>query len=102
MARGAGHVPGLRRLPVLNLLAFGEIALLAKRHVERLSPAERRRLIALLREARGRPSSMSPGERDELQRLVQKAAPREFAGLAVDRLSPVPLPRRLVYGRRTG
>jgi hypothetical protein len=98
--RGTARVPGLRRLPVLKLLAIGEIALLARSHIVKLSAAERRRLIELLRKGHGRPSTLSVEERDELSDLVAKAEPRLFAGLAVDRLSPVPLPRRVVHGRK--
>ena len=100
LTHGASRVPGLRRLPVLKLLAIGEIALLARTHVQKLDAGERRRLLELLRKAHGRPSHLSTEEHDELSRLVAKAEPRLFAGLAADRLSPVPLPRRVVEGRR--
>jgi hypothetical protein len=98
IAAGAGRIPGLRRLPILKLLAVGEIALLLRSHIARLDPAERRRLIELLRSGRGRPSKLSPSEREELERLIAKTEPRLFAGLAADKLSPVPLPRRAVRG----
>jgi hypothetical protein len=100
LTHGARRVPGLRRLPVLKLLAIGEIALLAHAHVQKLEPAERRRLVELLRQGRGRRSNLSAAERDELARLVAKAEPRLFAGAAADRLSPVPLPRLVREGRR--
>ena len=100
LTRGVTRIPGLKRLPVLKLLAIGEIAVLARAHVNKLDPAERRRLVQLIREGRGRTSNLSAEERDELQRLVAKAEPRLFAGEAADRLSPVPLPRRLREGRR--
>ena len=100
LVRAAGRVPGLKRLPVLKLIAAGEIALLAKTHLERLSPPERRRLVELVRKGRGRPRNLSAGEREELERLVAKLEPRLFAGLAADKLSPVPLPRRVVHGPR--
>src|SRR4051794_18331596 len=100
LTHGVSRIPGLRRLPVLKLLAIGEIALLARAHAQKLEPAERRRLVELLRQGRGRPSNLSPGERDELQRLVAKAEPRLFAGAAADKLSPVPLPRLLREGPR--
>jgi hypothetical protein len=100
IAGGASHVPGLRRVPIFKVLAIGEIALLAHSHIRRLEPAERRRFVELLRKGRGRSSRLAPDERDELQRLVAKAEPRLFAGMAADRLSPVPLPRRLVHGPR--
>lgn len=98
IAHGASRVPGLKRLPVLKLLAVAEIAMLARTHVTKLDPAERRRLVELVRKGRGRPSRLDMDERDELTRLVAKAEPRLFLGAAVDKLSPVPLPRRLVRG----
>jgi hypothetical protein len=94
------RVPGLKRLPVLKLIAIGEIALLARTHATKLTTVERRRLVELVRKGRGRPSKLTPEERDELSDLVAKAEPRLFAGSVADKLSPVPLPRRLVRGPR--
>lgn len=102
LAHGASHFPGLRRIPMLKLLAVAEIALLARDHVSRLDAAERRRLLALVTKARGRRRNLTRDERDELATLVAKAEPRRFAGLVADRLSPVPLPRRLVNGPARG
>jgi hypothetical protein len=93
-------VPGLKRLPVLKLLAVGEIALLARTHATKLTAPERRRLFELVRKGRGRPSRLSASERDELSQLVAKAEPRLFVGQVADQLSPVPLPKRLVTGKR--
>lgn len=98
IAHGVNRVPGLKRLPVLKLIAVGEIALLARTHATKLDPAERRRLVELVRKGRGRPSKLTEADRDELQGLVAKAEPRLFAGAVVDKLSPVPLPRRIVRG----
>jgi hypothetical protein len=100
IAGGATRVPGLRRLPIFKLIAIAEIALLARSHIARLDPTERRRLIELLRKGRGRTTKLSNEERDEFQRLVAKTEPRLFAGAAADKLSPVPLPRRITHGRR--
>jgi hypothetical protein len=100
IAAGARRVPGLKRLPVLKLLAIGEIALLARTHAVKLSGEERRRLLALVRAGRGRRNRLSAGERQELERLLAKAEPRIFVGEAADRLSPVPLPRRVKHGPR--
>jgi hypothetical protein len=102
IAGGAGRVPGLRRLPIYKLIAVGEVALLARSHIARLTPEERRRFVSLLREARGRPRNLSDADRDELQRLIAKTEPRLFAGHAVDRISPVRLPRRILFGARRG
>jgi hypothetical protein len=100
VAHGVSRIPGLKRLPVLKLIAIGEIALLARTHATKLTGDERRRLLGLVRKGRGRPSRLTPEERDELGRLVAKAEPRLFAGEVADKLSPVPLPRRLVHGPR--
>jgi hypothetical protein len=100
IAGGASRVPGLRRLPIYKVIAIGEVALLARSHIARLTPEERRQFVRLLRDARGRPRNLSEADRDELQGLVAKTEPRLFAGHAVDRLSPVPLPRRLLFGAR--
>jgi hypothetical protein len=100
LVHGASRVPGLKRLPVLKLLAIGEIALAVRAHALRLEADERRRLVDLVRTGRGRPSKLSEAERAELRALVAKAEPRLFAGTVADSLSPVPLPRRLVHGPR--
>jgi hypothetical protein len=100
VGRVAGKIPGVRRLPVLRLLALGEIMLLARDHFGKLEPHERRRLVELLRRGRGRPHNLSAKDRDELAALVAKAEPRLFAGVAAQKLSPVWLPRSVVRGRR--
>ena len=100
IAHGVSRIPGLRRLPIFRLLAIGEIALLARTHISRLDPGERRRFVELLRKGRGRSANLSESERTEFSELVAKVEPRLFAGLVADKLSPVPLPRRVVRGRR--
>ena len=86
--------------PIVRLLAIGEIALLARTHSPRLDPGERRRFVELLRKGRGRSTNLSESERTEFSELVAKVEPRLFAGLVADKLSPVPLPRRVVRGRQ--
>jgi hypothetical protein len=100
LARATEHVPGFRRIPVVKLLSAAEVALLAREHVMRLSPAERRRVAVLVRVGRGRRSRLTESEQDELQALLAKLEPRLLMGEAVDKLSPLPLPRRLLYGSR--
>jgi hypothetical protein len=101
LARGSERIPALRKVPVFRLLAAAEVLLLAREHVVRLEPAERRRLVELVRIGHGRRRNLTPQQRDELALLVEKAAPREFLGEAASRLSPVPLPQRLIRGRRS-
>ena len=98
---GSGRVPGLKRLPVMRLLALGEVALLAyQEHLALLSPQERRRLLELVRIGRGRRRNLSEAEREELHELIVKLHPREFAAHAAQKLSPVPIPKTVV--RRVG
>lgn len=100
LVKASGRVPGLRRIPVVKLLSAAELALLARDHVARLDPSERRRLVVLVRAGRGRRTRLTGAERDELEGLLAKLQPRLLMGEAVNRLSPVPLPRRLVFGPR--
>jgi hypothetical protein len=85
---------------VVRLVALAEIALIARDHMGRLEPHERRRVLQLLRIGRGRPQKLSDAEREELRQLVEKAEPRLFAGEIASRLSPVKLPGRIVRGPR--
>jgi hypothetical protein len=98
LGRTAGHVPGLRRLPILKLLAVAELLVLARAHAAKLEPAEWRRMAELVRAGRGRPSNLTPRQRRELSSLIEKAEPRVFAGQAINRLSPVSIPDQLLYG----
>jgi hypothetical protein len=91
----AARIPGLKRLPVFKLVAVAELALVARQHLQHLDSAERRRLAELVRRGRG----LSAIEREELRRLVAKLDVRAFAGSVTERLSPVPVPRRLTGAR---
>ena len=82
----------MRRIPAARLLAVAELLLLARQHLLKLEPHERRRVVELVRRGRGRPSHLSERERRELARLVEKAQPREFARAAVKKVVGVPLP----------
>jgi hypothetical protein len=89
VARAAQRLPGLRRMPLARLVLLAELAMLAKIHFERLSPAERRRLVVLVREAKGWPQNLSEREQRELKKLVAKVEPKAFANEAVERFSPL-------------
>jgi hypothetical protein len=95
LAAATRRIPGLKRLPVLKLIAIAELAIVARKHFEHLTPPERRRLGALMRH----PRSLTRAEKDELSVLVAKLEPRAFAGAAADRFSPVPLPKRVTKAR---
>ncbi|MGN6169869.1 MAG: hypothetical protein ACTHQQ_17125 [Solirubrobacteraceae bacterium] len=96
------RIPGLRQIPAATLLEIAEVVLLAREHLKKLEPDERRRVVALVRAGRGRRRNLSPREQVELAALVAKAEPRLFFGLAAEQLSPLPLPRRVVYGPPKG
>lgn len=87
-------------IPLARLVAAARIIMLARQHWHKLEPAERQRVMVLVRQTHGRPRNLSAGEKLELARLVAKADPRLFAGLVAKRFSPVPLPGRVVRGRR--
>jgi hypothetical protein len=78
----------VRRLPWLQLLTFIQVAMLARRHLQALTPTERRRLTELMR----RPHRLSRPEREELRRLAAKLELRDFATGAAAKLSPVRVP----------
>jgi hypothetical protein len=89
-----------RGIPVVALLSAFEVARLAGAHLKRLDAGERRRLFALVAVARRGPRALSEDERSELAALVAKLEPRAFLGSAAARFSPVPVPKRLLYGPR--
>ena len=90
-------------VPLARLLVAAQVLMLARSHWQRLAPYERRRLLSLVRMMGIPPThgrGLSVAERAELARLIAKADPRLFAGLVAQRFSPVPLPRRVVRGKR--
>lgn len=89
-----------RGVPVARLLLVAEVVMLAQRHLSKLDAAQRRRLLSLLVRARGRPRSLTAAERYEFVYLLARLEPRLLLGSAVGRVSPVALPKRLLYGRR--
>lgn len=89
LARAAERLPGLRRLPLARVVIVAELAILAKAHLDRLKPAERRRILILLRDAKGMPKNLSDRDRRELERLVAKLEPKIFANNAAEKFSPL-------------
>jgi hypothetical protein len=76
------------KLGWLQLLAALQVAMLARRHLQALTPYERRRLMDLTRRAH----RLSRPEREELRRLASKLELRDFATGAATKLSPVRVP----------
>jgi hypothetical protein len=89
-----------RGVPVARLLLVTEVAILAQRHLSRLDRHQRRRLFTLLVRSRGWLRSLTAAERIEFLYLLGGLEPRLLLGTSVRRLSPVPVPKRLLYGRR--
>ena len=86
--------------PIVGVLLAAEIGAMAWTHLAMLNGAQRRRLLALLGQARGRPGLLSDSEREELTALIATLQPRLFLGSATRRLSPLPVPKRVLYGPR--
>ena len=86
----------VRAIPFFKILAIAQVALLVRRHLVALTPMERRRMAELVRHGH----HLDAPERHELLDLVMKLEPRAFAVSAADYVSPFPLPKRLLRGRR--
>ncbi len=87
-------------IPIVGVLLAAEVAAMAWAHLAKLNSTQRRRLLTLLAQTRGRPDSLSRSEREELALLFAILEPRLLLGSAAKRLSPVPVPKRLLYGPR--
>jgi hypothetical protein len=85
----------VKKLPFFKILAIGRLALQARRHLQSLTPAERRRLAELVRHGR----HLSPPEREELRHLVARLEPGVLARAAIGAFSPVGIPGRR-WGKR--
>lgn len=70
-------------------IAIGEIALLAKRHLDRLEPGEGTELRRLLTKSKGRPGNLTAAERSRLLALVKRLEPAVFARTAATSASPL-------------
>jgi hypothetical protein len=71
-----------------RIVAAAEIALIAKRHLDRLGPGEVSELRSLLVKSKGRPGNLSQRERSRVQDLVRKLEPAGFAKDAAGSFSP--------------
>ena len=84
---------GAGRMSVIGrAIAIGQIALVAKRHLEHLTPAERTELRGLIAKSKGRPGNLTQTERSRIMALVKKLEPAAFARNAAS--TAVPLRRK--------
>ena len=84
----------VRKIPAARLIVLGELLLLAREHVTKLEPHERRRILELVRRGRGRTRNLSERDRRELARLLEKAEPRLFVGNAMEKMFGFGFPLR--------
>jgi hypothetical protein len=70
------------------LVAAAEIALITRHHWRQLEPDERKRLSALIRKSRGRPSRLSASERREAAELLEKLDYAKLGGNVATMLLP--------------
>src|SRR5688500_3523318 len=95
------RAPGLRRIPLLRLLAITDVVRLARDHANKLTPDERKRMLELVQKATPLGAKLTDADRDELKKLVLKAEPRIFAGETANFFSPIPIPRRIRQGPKS-
>ncbi|MDO9352179.1 MAG: hypothetical protein Q7T55_00700 [Solirubrobacteraceae bacterium] len=70
LLRPASRIAGRKAVPAL---IAADLARVTSRHWrESLSSSDRRRLVTLLKDSRGRPGNLSPKDRRELQRLASE------------------------------
>jgi hypothetical protein len=85
----------------LWLIAAAEVALTTHRHWRRLEADERGRFVALVRKSRGRPSTLSDAEADELGMLLEKLGHIELAGSVASIVVPFrPVGRTIEFALR--
>jgi hypothetical protein len=82
----------IRHIPAAKLLIAAELLMLARRHMSKLEPHERRRIVELVRQGRGRRRNLTERERRELAELMLKVEPRQFVTSAMKQMVGVPLP----------
>jgi hypothetical protein len=75
----------VKHIPFFKFLAILQILLLARRHLQGLTSADRRRMAELVRHGH----RLSKAERHELRHLAGKLEPMAFARGAAVRASPL-------------
>jgi hypothetical protein len=90
----------------LWLVMVADVLLTSRRHLKRLDPEERRRLLSLARKSQGRPAkNLSAKERREASDLLDKLGHIEYAGNVAGIVLPFrPLSRlaaKILEGRRS-
>jgi hypothetical protein len=81
-----------------RVLLAADLGRVVLRHIGLLSRQERRRLARLAGKSIARRGRLTAAERTELRLLIAKLRLRMMLGTAVKRISPVPVPKRLLFG----
>jgi hypothetical protein len=85
-----GLIGGAAKLsPWARALIVGQLALLLKEHLEKLTSSERTELRQLLTKSKGRRSNLTEKERSRLMELVRKVEPGAFAKNAATKATPL-------------
>jgi len=71
-----------------RIMVVAEVALIAKRHLDKLEPGETGELRDLLVKSKGRPGNLSSRERGRIKELVTKLEPAAFAKSAASSSAP--------------
>jgi hypothetical protein len=81
----------------LWIVLVADILLTTRRHWKRLDDKERKRAVELVKESKGRPDkNLSPRERDEARRLLEKFNYVEYGGSVANSVLPFKPFTRLV------
>lgn len=75
-----------------RIMLVAEVALIAKRHLDKLGPGEVGELRNLFVKSKGRPGNLTAAERSRIRELVTKLEPGVFAKSAA--ATSVPLARK--------
>lgn len=75
--------------PWARMIAAAEIALILKRHLDKLGPGELGEMRTLLAKSKGRPGNLTKAEKSRLTTLVRKVEPGAFAKTAATSASPL-------------
>lgn len=86
---GSGTKAAARLSPWARAIAIGEIALVMKRHLDRLDPGEPSELKNLIVKSKGRRKNLTKAERARLMELVRKLEPGQFAKSAAFKAAPL-------------
>jgi hypothetical protein len=94
IAKFGGQRAATRLLPWMWPIYVVRSAFAAAGHVgNRLTPRQRERVLYLLKRSKGRPSSLTAKQRQELRRLLGKIEPFGLAQAIAAELSPLPWPK---------